>query len=94
MLTKSERRFVHNPEAFSKNQIWIHRCRINKKIKKFVADFKLIIEKNDELCLNLQELDELLQTIETFQNSERSKQKTASDSVDTNSSPLHRFENW
>ncbi|MDE1767124.1 MAG: hypothetical protein KGI27_12760 [Thaumarchaeota archaeon] len=94
MLTKSEQRFVQNPKAFPKSQVWTHRCRINKKIKKFVADLKVIIEKNDELCLNLQVLDELLQTGNALQNSERSKQNESSDCTNTGSSILERFENW
>jgi len=94
MLTKSEQRFVQNPKAFPKSQVWIHRCRINKKIKKFADDLKVIIEKNDELCLNLQVLDELFQTRKTFQNSERPKKKTSSDCTNTDKSILERFENW
>ncbi len=94
MLTKSEQRFVQNPDSFTKSQVWLHRCRINKKIKKFVSDLKVIIEKNDELCLNLEVIDDLLEARKTFQNSESSKQKISSDAVVTNSSILNRFENW
>jgi hypothetical protein len=94
MLTKTEQRFVQNPEVFSRNQVWLHRCRINKKIKKFVSDLHIIIEKNDELGLNLKPLDELFETRKRFQNSERSDKKTTSDPVDTNDSILHKFENW
>lgn len=94
MLTKSEQRFVQNPKALPKSQVWTHRCRINKKLKKFVEDLKVIIEKNDELCLNLQVLDELFQTRKTFQNSESSKKKTSSDTGNADKSILERFENW
>jgi hypothetical protein len=52
--------------------VWVHRCRINMKIRRFVSDLKVIIEKNGELHLNLHVLDELLGAKKTLQNSVRS----------------------
>lgn len=93
MLSRSERRFVEDPTTLPKSQVWVHRCRINKKIRRFVSDLKDIIEKNDELNLNLQVLDELLEAKKALQNSERSLQKTVADSENTRGSILDRL-NW
>ncbi len=94
MLSRSERRFVQDPEGFPKSQVWVHRCRINKKIRKFVSDLHTIIEKNDELHLNLQLLDELFETKRALQNSERAGQETVSDSAGGRNSILDRYKNW
>lgn len=75
--------------------MWVNRCRINKKIRRFVSDLKVISEKkNDELHLNRHVLDELLGAKKALQNSVRSSQKTISDSENTRSSVLDRLENW
>ncbi len=94
MLTRSEQRFVQSPETFSKSQRRLYRYRINKKIKKFVSDLNIIIERNEKLGLNLRVLDELSSTAKAFQNSETSRQKTVSDSVVSKNSILDRYENW
>ncbi len=71
----------------------VNRYRINKKIRRFVSDLKVIIEKNGELHLNRHVLDELLEAKKALQNSVRSSQKTISDYENTRSSVLDRLEN-
>jgi hypothetical protein len=75
MLTKSERKFIHDPNSVSKSYKVVLKSRINKKIKKCGSDLKLIIEKNSELKLNLGVLAELFDLGESLQNSVISEKK-------------------
>ncbi|MGI0062712.1 MAG: hypothetical protein ACREBA_09710 [Nitrosotalea sp.] len=76
MLTKSERRFVHDPGSVSKSYGIVLKSRINKKIRRCCTDLKLIVEKNSELSLNLGVLAELFDTGEPLQKSVMSGKKT------------------
>jgi hypothetical protein len=58
-LTKSERRFIHDPNSVSKSYKIVLKSRINKKIRRCGSDLKLITEKNSELQLNLGVFTEL-----------------------------------
>ncbi|SMH71304.1 hypothetical protein [Candidatus Nitrosotalea okcheonensis] len=68
MLTKSERRFIDDPNSVSKSYKAVLKSRINKKIQRFGSDLKLVTEKNSELQLNLGVLAELFDH-EPLQNS-------------------------
>jgi hypothetical protein len=94
MLTRSERRFVKNPEEFIKSQRRLHRCRINKKIRLLASDLKDILEKNEYLGLDLHELDGIFGSGKAFQNSETASQETILDSGISRNSILDRLENW
>ena len=74
MLTKSERRFIHDPNSISKSYKVVLKSRINKKIRRCVSDLKLITEKNSELQLNLGMFAELFD-YELLQNSVISEKK-------------------
>lgn len=74
MLTKSERKFIHDPNSVSKSYRVVLKSRINKKIKRCGSDLKLIVEKNSELQLNLGVLAELFD-MESLQNSVISETK-------------------
>jgi len=69
MLSKSERRFIHDPNSVSKSYKIVIKSRINKKIQRFGSDLKLIIEKNSELQLNLGVFAELFDHGKPLQNS-------------------------
>lgn len=79
MLTKSERRFVHDPHAVSRKYRTVLKSRINKKIQRCGADLKMILEKNSELQLNVALLAELFSTAEPLQKSVVSKKKLQDD---------------
>lgn len=68
MLTKSERRFIDDPNSVSKSYKAVLKSRINKKIQRFGSDLKLVTEKNSELQLNLGVLAEFFDH-EPLQNS-------------------------
>ena len=82
MLTKSERRFIHDPNSISKSYKVVLKSRINKKIRRFGSDLKLIVEKNSELQLNLGVFAELFDRVEPLQNSVISTKKK---NIDTKS---------
>ncbi|HZS72952.1 MAG TPA: hypothetical protein VFA69_00470 [Candidatus Nitrosotalea sp.] len=75
MLTKSERRFIHDPNSVSKSYKVVLKSRINKKIRRCGSDLKLIAEKNSELQLNLGVFAELFDYSEPLQNSVISEKK-------------------
>jgi len=75
MLTKSERRFIHDPNSISKSYKVVLKSRINKKIRRFGSDLKLIVEKNSELQLNLGVFAELFDRVEPLRNSVISEKK-------------------
>ncbi|MDE1765541.1 MAG: hypothetical protein KGI27_04595 [Thaumarchaeota archaeon] len=79
MLTKSERRFVHDPRSVSRKYRTVLKSRINKKIQRCGSDLKMIAEKNSELQLNLGILAELFDTAEPLQKSVVSKKKGQDD---------------
>jgi len=74
-LTKSERRFIHDPNSISKSYKVVLKSRINKKIRRFGSDLKLIVEKNSELQLNLGVFAELFDRVEPLRNSVISEKK-------------------
>ncbi|MDE1839058.1 MAG: hypothetical protein KGH87_03975 [Thaumarchaeota archaeon] len=74
MLTKSELRFIQDPNSVSKSYKAVLKNRINKKIRRFGSDLKLIVEKNSELQLNLGVFVELFD-YEPLQNSVISEKK-------------------
>ena len=75
MLTKSERRFIHDPNSVSKSYKVVLKSRINKKIRRCSSDLKLITEKNSELQLNLGVFAELFDRVEPLRNSVISTKK-------------------
>ena len=77
-MTKSERRFIHDPNSVSKSYKVVLKSRINKKIRRCVSDLKLITEKNSELQLNLGMFAELFD-YELLQNSVISEKKKHTD---------------
>jgi hypothetical protein len=79
MLSKSERRFIHDPNSVSKSYKIVLKSRINKKIQRFGSDLKLITEKNSELQLNLGVFAELFDRGEPLQNSVISEKKKHTD---------------
>ncbi|MDH2906544.1 MAG: hypothetical protein PXX83_00405 [Candidatus Nitrosotalea sp.] len=78
MLTKSERKFIHDLNSVSKSYKAVLKSRINKKIQRFGSDLKLIVEKNSELQLNLGVFVELFD-YEPLQNSVISTKKKHTD---------------
>ncbi|MGI0060910.1 MAG: hypothetical protein ACREBA_00485 [Nitrosotalea sp.] len=76
MLTKSERRFIHDPSSVSKSYGIVLKSRINKKIRRCCTDLKLIVEKNSELRLDLGVLAEFFDTDKPLQKSVISDKKT------------------
>ena len=79
MLTKSERRFIHDPNSISKSYKVVLKSRINKKIRRCGYDLKLITEKNSELQLNLGVFAELFDRVEPLRNSVISTKKNHTD---------------
>jgi hypothetical protein len=79
MLTKSERRFIHDPNSVSKSYKIVLKSRINKKIRRCGSDLKLITEKNSELQLNLGVFAELFYYSEPLRNSVISEKKKHDD---------------
>ncbi|SMH72617.1 hypothetical protein [Candidatus Nitrosotalea okcheonensis] len=79
MLTKSERRFIHDPNSVSKSYKVVLKSRINKKIRRCGSDLKLITEKNSELQLNLGVFAELFYYSEPLRNSVISTKKKHTD---------------
>ncbi|MDE1877901.1 MAG: hypothetical protein KGI07_05155 [Thaumarchaeota archaeon] len=67
-MTKSERRFIDNPNSVSKSYKAVLKSRVNRKIRRCGSDLKLVMEKNSELQLNLGVLAELFDH-EPLQNS-------------------------
>ena len=87
MLTKSERRFIHDPNSVSKSYKVVLKSRINKKIRRCCSDLKLITEKNSELQLNLGVFAELFD-YESLQNSVISEKKKHTDTKSSKMSIL------
>lgn len=61
MLTKTQRKFLENPESFSYAYSKVIRCRLKKKLRQFCTDYELlksgielVIKKNNELNLDLE----------------------------------------
>ena len=79
MLTKSELRFIQDPNSVSKSYKAVLKSRINKKIRRCGSDLKLITEKNSELQLNLGVFAELFDRVEPLQNSVISEKKKHTD---------------
>ena len=79
MLTKSERKFIHDPNSVSKSYKVVLKSRINKKIRRCCSDLKLITEKNSELQLNLGVFAELFDRVEPLRNSVISEKKKHTD---------------
>ena len=77
-MTKSERRFIHDPNSISKSYKVVLKSRINKKIRRCCSDLKLITEKNSELQLNLGVFAELFD-YEPLRNSVISEKKKHTD---------------
>ncbi len=88
MLTKSERRFVHDPSSVSKSYGIVLKSRINKKIQRFCSDLKLIVEKNSELQLNVGVLAQVFDTADPLQKSVISKKKGQDDEKNRKTSIL------
>ncbi len=91
MLTKSERRFVEDPDRFTPKQRRLYRCRINKKLRKTASDLEIIFERNDKLDLNLKMLENF-STFKELQNSEALQEKTQH--TELKNSFLDKLENW
>ncbi|MHB8546295.1 MAG: hypothetical protein ACYDAJ_05975 [Nitrosotalea sp.] len=78
-MTKSELRFIQDPNSVSKSYKAVLKSRINKKIRRFGSDLKLITEKNSELQLNLGMFAELFDYGKPLQNSVISEKKKHTD---------------
>ena len=92
MLTKSERRFIEDPGQFSRERQRLYRCRINKKIRKFSSDIRMILEQNSRLGIDLGPLQDFLHYT-PFQNSE-TPQDTGGGPARTGNPLLDSLEGW
>ncbi|MHB8545194.1 MAG: hypothetical protein ACYDAJ_00295 [Nitrosotalea sp.] len=87
-MTKSELRFIQDPNSVSKSYKAVLKSRINKKIRRCCSDLKLITEKNSELQLNLDVFAELLDQCDPLQNSVISGKKKHTDTKSSKMSIL------
>lgn len=95
MLTKTERRFIEDPDSFSKSQRRLYRHRINKKIRVLVSDLRMLVGRNEKLGLNLVLLAEFSDKRE-FQNPETGKENRPDRAAkaEGKSSLLANFVDW